>query len=415
MEVTDSWHDLTRFDEIIEQFKYTEEEYDIQKALEIIVNYYGNLGGVSHICLLYLGFKVSNNTELIELLTPSFFHLLTINTEDNLAVINKYALALQQMDMDVLTPQMEYSERRLINERDFKMNIFINTTCKTRKINIPSTCTIPTRLLILYFYLQGGYFETTLCYADECEIVIRKWDNKIEFSNKQIIDLNHMSYMYKIMSSSLPYNFNDRVLTIDWVHKLCKDKWCIDEQSSFVRHYPGHNSTGKMVELEEKTIHIQLEYEGVIEINNLCSIKIPHVPYTIRPLISSVRQVNNPFAKEMAVSPVFIVESLRQTMQGTEELIAGFEKSGFFSAPQKYIIEILLIPDDILEDPIVFADGCLDWSNIHLRGINHFYSQVDILWDAPFIDGVDKQVIANTLGVNNEKQSILDKLNLIEE
>lgn len=353
--------DLTIYNEELGQFDVRESECDIIESLDTIINYYNNFEP-NKLCLLYTEIKKEATIQvLIKPLSSLFFRVLTANTENNLEFQEKYTNIWRNFDLMRLTrmlqEEVDYTQQRIITKRGFKCNSYIYMKPNSQNIYIPSSCNIPTRLLILYFYMRGGYFELILQYEDQ-SITINKWSNTVKFSNGMIMDIQPYNYVYSLMSMNIP---GDTCLTVDYLHNLCDKQWSISSMLIYT-------CDCKFVNLAYIT-KIELAYTGGIKIDNLYPIKLEGIPYTIRPIISSVTNI---------------------------------------------LLTIMLIHNDILEDSSVFVDGELNWNTITLRGINHFYSMVDILFDSPLISDDQRQLIADKLAAENNKQSVIFKLHCIE-
>src|SRR5947208_2746372 len=107
--------DLTQFDSVIAEFDGYETYYDIEKALDHVLDYWGNFGCIHQMALLCLQMKQTfTGREMLQSLILPLFDILTINSENNLEEMKKFAETLQHGDPSSLISRYISAETRQI-------------------------------------------------------------------------------------------------------------------------------------------------------------------------------------------------------------------------------------------------------------------------------------------------------------
>ena len=342
-EENEIFYDLTFLDKEVNNWKRVYEECDIAEAINKIIekrklNFDSSFQSMALIPLL--------SDDMQKRLFAAF----------SLSSFNNSIITMDSY-LDHKDPP-DYSTYQLSVTKGFQYNELVNNQCLIHHIYIPPT-NISIRLLVLYFYLQRGYFKTILHFHNELTVTIELYSDKLEFSDGLSIECLSNPIL-NILADIPPGYMKDCIVPLVSVWYIGLSKWkCLGGG----RYPPLHSI------LDFSTLPDISNYElRYLEIGRLNTISIDNFPFTFRPIL-----VNSETVK------------------------------------------LWIIRNEILENLSVFTeDNQLDWTKLSIVGINHFYSYIHILFDSSLYHPQMSEDIAEILKVENTHEAILAKLDSID-
>lgn len=369
-------YDLTQYDEIINGFETSFVDYDVIKGISQISN---NRPNPSHFNKVIEQMKsgleqlIENAQEevkpevvrLINYVLSAIFCCISSNNESQQLKIQEILNDMPTLIQNRRDIEIDFTEQEIKQKKGFKYSVYVNNQCKIRYITISDISTISLRLLVLHLYFQRGYIKTVVKFPNNFEVKINLPKNEIKFSDGLIIKVGNYEAFFDILTG-IPLGYmNDNVLPLVALWCLCIKRW----NALGGGRYPPVNQMLNLNQLDDISIY---EFK-FLEINSLCSITIDNFPFTFRPMLPSIDVVD-------------------------------------------IIIKVMIVRNEVLESPIVFnEEGHLDWQKLTIRGINHFYSYVNTVFDSAFYVVEMSADMAKILNVENTKEAILLKLDSIQD